>query len=150
MKKARKIILTILVVLILAAAAWIMLGRGSGFGIGSGSGFGKKSANNLTAVSAVESVESDIAETNKAESDEQEDKDIPDDRDLNIIEVSVVENEYFYENRRTEIDELLESLNKIDMDIVVKITDDSATLKAYNKLLEKLEEALIPYMECEQ
>lgn len=154
MKKALKIILIIIpVVLILAAAALIIFGRGSGFGIGSGNGFGKKSANNLAAVSTVENienVESDIADTNKAESDEQENKNIPDDKDSNIIEVSVVEDEYFYENKRMEIDELLESINTIGKDVVVRVTDDNATLKAYNKLLEKLEEASIPYMECEQ
>lgn len=62
-------------------------------------------------------------------------------------EVSVLENEYIYENQRVTLDQLAEILAGMEGDVTVRVTDDNASLNAYNALLEKLGELDIPFVE---
>lgn len=82
-------------------------------------------------------------------SDEQEgnsqDNDIVADTATNI-KVSVVGNDYFYENERISLDDFITKI-KEEGEILVEVRDDNASLKAYNSLINKLKEFKIPFTE---
>ena len=63
------------------------------------------------------------------------------------VAVSVVESSYFYQNQKIELEELLAQLKKLEGEYIVEITDDNASLNAYNKLVETLKENNILYTE---
>ena len=45
------------------------------------------------------------------------------------------------------LDDFLAEMKEFDEDVIVEITDDNASLKAYNKLINALEEIAITYTE---
>lgn len=131
---------------IAAAAVIPFLFSGIGIGFGSGAGSGNNSiAANADAVpdsappaqpvptpaeTAVASPTPEIGTAKKA-----------------TVSVSVVKNEYFYQNRSTSIDALLELLLSFEAGCIVEIVDDNASLKAYNTLIDALNEHDIAYTE---
>ncbi|MBQ4282812.1 MAG: hypothetical protein IJB96_02665 [Lachnospira sp.] len=64
----------------------------------------------------------------------------------NMIAVSVVENDYLFENKKITLDELMTKLKAMD-NICVEITSDNAALKTYNSLTDKLKAEGIEYVE---
>lgn len=56
------------------------------------------------------------------------------------IEVTVSEDKYFYDNHEISFDELVEVLDGLDENTSVKISDENATLKAYENLTKTLDE----------
>lgn len=61
------------------------------------------------------------------------------------IEVTVSEDKYFYENHEISFEELVEVLDGLDENTSVKISDENATLKAYESLTKALEERKITF-----
>ena len=59
------------------------------------------------------------------------------------IEVTVLEDKYFYDNHEISFEELIEVLDGLDGDTAVVISDEDATLKAYQELTSALEERKI-------
>ena len=64
------------------------------------------------------------------------------------IEVTVSEDKYFYDNHEISYDDLIELLDGLDENTAVKISDENATLKAYESLTEALEERGILIVEA--
>ncbi len=64
-----------------------------------------------------------------------------------IVHVTVMGNEYFYDNQRITLTELLDELETIQERLVVEIIDDNASLNAYDGLIEALEDAAYDYTE---
>lgn len=56
------------------------------------------------------------------------------------IEVTVSEDKYFYENHVISYDDLIKVLDGLDGNTAVRISDENATLKAYESLTKALEE----------
>lgn len=56
------------------------------------------------------------------------------------IEVTVAEDKYFYENHEISYDDLIKVFDELYENTVVKISDENATLKAYESLTKALEE----------
>ena len=56
------------------------------------------------------------------------------------IEVTVSEDKYFYENHEISYDDLMDVLDGLDGNTAVRISDEKATLKAYENLTNALEE----------
>ena len=56
------------------------------------------------------------------------------------IEVTVSEDKYFYENHEISYDDLIKVFDELDENTAVKISDENATLKAYESLTKALEE----------
>lgn len=56
------------------------------------------------------------------------------------IEVTVSEDKYFYENHEISYDDLIKVFDELDGNTAVKISDENATLKAYESLTKALEE----------
>ena len=122
----KKILLVIVVIVIIAIAA--MLGLGLGFGNGSGDGKGDGKPNTVQEDSKID------------ESEKPTEKNAEEDNEGVIIKVSVVGNEYFYENERITLDDFISKVKEIEGDLVVEVKDDKASLKAYNSLIDRLEE----------
>lgn len=61
------------------------------------------------------------------------------------IEVTVSEDKYFYENHEISYDDLVKVFDELDENTSVKISDENATLKAYESLTKALEEREILY-----
>lgn len=122
----KKILLVIVVIVIIAIAA--MLGLGLGFGNGSGDGKGDGKPNTVQEDSKID------------ESEKPTEKNAEEDNKGVVIKVSVVGNEYFYENERITLDDFISKVKEIEGDLVVEVKDDKASLKAYNSLIDRLEE----------
>lgn len=67
--------------------------------------------------------------------------------EVKTISILVSEDDYFYENAPIEFDEIIVMLEQTDGEVVVEIIDNKATHKAYNKLIERLEELEISVIE---
>lgn len=61
------------------------------------------------------------------------------------IEVTVLENKYFYDNHEVSFEELVEVLDGLSGDTAVLIHDEDATLKAYEELTNALKEREIMF-----
>lgn len=143
-------LLIIVVILVVALLLGFIFGSGDGFGLGKGKGDGGEEAGvkNLSNVTIVEETEhAEEIETEPETSTEATEKNKTEKKDKTILEVTVVKKEYLYKNKRIELDDLIEVLTNMDGEVVVMITDDNASLRAYKKLTNKLDELSIPYSE---
>lgn len=70
---------------------------------------------------------------------------IPDDRQ--VLSIAVVDNAYSYENKRMDLDTLTRLLTETEPGFVVAITDDNASLQAYNRLTDTLDSLSLAYIE---
>lgn len=64
---------------------------------------------------------------------------------VKYIEVTIAEDKYFYENREVSYDDLVKVFSELDENTAVKISDENATLKAYELITKVLEESKIMY-----
>ncbi|MBQ7007760.1 MAG: hypothetical protein IJN05_00960 [Ruminococcus sp.] len=142
-------ILNIKTILIVAAIAVIVLilyygiGLGFGGGIGDGKGDGNnKNKSNKNPDSITEVIDDSAIITTESVKEEGEDI-----FEGAIFAITVAENDYFYNNERVSLDAFLDIVNKAEKNLVVEIKDDNASLKAYNNLLDKLDQMNIDYIE---
>lgn len=101
---------------------------GKGFGGGKGDGVGSNSVSSDSSIS-----ESSITETETME----------------YINITVSGSDYIFQNQKMNIDELMSELNSTEEKFPVKITDDGASIKAYDALVEALKDNDIRYIEQE-
>lgn len=94
---------------------------------------------------SAESAEEETQETTAEPTDEAGGN--PGDGNSFSIEVTVSENTYIYDNHEISYEELLEILDTLNENDVVKISDDNASLDAYSKLTAALEERGISYLD---
>ena len=99
-----------------------------GFGLGGGQGDGEGEGN----VSAEQS------------SDTQEPELVIE--ELDFLNVTVSGNEYLYQTSKLQLDELVDKLVADAADTKVKITDENASKRAYENLINALEEKNIRYI----
>ncbi len=101
---------------------------GKGFGGGKGDGEGSESISADSSIS-----ESSITETEAME----------------YINITVSGSDYIFQNQKMNIDELISELNSTEEKFPVKITDDGASIKAYDTIVEALKDNDIRYIEQE-
>ncbi len=134
---------------VLGACAYLLTHCGAGFGFGGGgngdgSSQGSGAGDTTTSVSAeatagAETTADITAETVlTAESTTAV---------VRTVSVTVSGSDYLYENKSISLDDLLTSLKSLEAGTVVRITDDNASLNAYNALTDALKEANISYTE---
>lgn len=111
----------------------------NGFGLG----FGKIPANDNSKVEKSDTVTESKQVQGTSEEKIKEDQI----KHVSVYVISVVKNDYIYNNISIELDEFLESIEDITENIIIEIIDDKASLKAYTNLTERLEELKIPYVE---
>ena len=115
-----------------------------GFGIGLGNGFGAGKGNGVSEIVA-ESNESSVAMESTVDQDNEEPKETK--AKVENIEVTVNGNEFWYQNNRVSVEELIKLIETKKTDIVVQISDDNASRNAYSNIINSLREAHIPYEE---
>ena len=69
----------------------------------------------------------------------------PETEEVQYIEVTVSDGNYIYRNSTLTLDELMEQIQGTDL--TVKLTDDKASKKAYDDILQALDEKNIPHIE---
>lgn len=131
-------------VLIIGIAAVVLTRCGGGFGLGLGFGTGKGDGDGNMAVNVsdekVEDSEAPEADNSDESTDESKNEET-------ILKVTVVENDYFYENEKTRLNTLMDRIKETDGDYVVEIKDEQASKNAYEALIEELKEDGIEYTE---
>ena len=126
----KKILLIIIVIVVIVVC----------FGIGCGLGFGNGKGNGSGSVEV---------EEEKTEEEKTEEVTLVEESktEIRVLLITVVENDYFYENERINIEDFVKEIEDIEDEFVVEIKDDKASLKAYNKLLDTLDEMNVDYIE---
>lgn len=129
-----KTVLAIVIALLIVILVLHFLPNGPGLGSGNGMGDSPSTQTNSNI----------IPETISSEPQETEDVRFT----KTIIALSVVESDYFYNNKKITIDEFVTLMQDFNgTDYVVVITDDNASLRAYTELTDKLKELSIVYSE---
>ena len=143
---------TLIIIALIAIVVGIIL-YGSGLGIGKGVGDGEGDGNTkiTTTQENISDVENDtiIEEEEEKEITEEQNDSSVDDYEGAIIYITVVENDYFYDNNRIQLDDFIAILNGIEGKLIVNIKDDNASRTASDDLIERLKEEKIQYYEEE-
>lgn len=129
--------LGILAVLLLVALAIFLLLKFGILSFGKGSGDG----NSGTGSSSV----SEVSEASEAETEPLTPAVTTTVEEKVYVDVTVSGNSYLYQNSTLELEALIAELGKLDDDITVRITDENASLKAYEQLTKALDEKRIRY-----
>lgn len=125
-----------LVIVIIAAALIVLalLGLLKGFGLGgSGNSHGSAPASSLQSA-APSTAEEPLATPEKSELQD-------------VIAITVAENEYLLNNQRVELQEIEAAVLECEQEVIVKITDDNASRKAYKGLVDLLDDLDVSYTE---
>lgn len=132
-------------ILILCAVAIVLFFIGKGLGFGNGFGDGEGDGNSASESQTVSEVqeESEEVEENPDKSSENAEETIL------VFEVTIMGNDYFYENERVSLDVLIAEIDSAEGQVIVKILDDNASLNAYENLVERLESIYVEYVEGE-
>lgn len=144
----KKILVIVVVVVIIALI--VMFGIGLGFGNGSGNGDGEgqgERTNKITQESSVDDEEEENLITEQKEEKEENNEEDNRENEEKNIKISVVENEYFYENERISLEDFISTIEGLEGNINVEVKDDNASLNAYKKLIKGLEDLKITYTE---
>ena len=133
-----------------AIALIAALFQGIGFGFGNGAGFGDGDKNS-TAVMNQDNIE--IEDSEKDELQTEQNENMGEEQNQNekeqktILSITVVGNDYFYDNERITLEDFIAVLQGMEETVVVEIKDDTASLRAYNALLDRLNEMELNYIE---
>lgn len=128
-------------VIVLAIAAVIVLvGYFGGAGWGDGDGDGNSSVATNQETSSSE--ENDVVDSEEENSENKEDE-----YDGAILAITVYENEYLYDNEEISLAGFIEIVKAVEGEFVVEVKDNNASLRAYNALLDKLEEMNVNVVE---
>lgn len=122
-------VVLIIVLAVIAVVALVGL-LTDGFGLGGGKGDGEGEGNVSAQQSETEAPELVVEE-------------------LDFLNVTVSENEYLYQNSRLQLQELIDRLLTDAADTKVKITDENASKRAYENLINALEENNIRYIKAD-
>ncbi len=141
------------IVVIVVVGAVLLFGKGGGIGGGAGEGEGDGNTKIETNIDTSGDEENDTVtveekkEEEVKEETEEQNNGATDTVEGAILNISVVENEYFYDNERITLDDFMIIVDGIESELVVEVKDDNASLRAYEDLIEKLEEGKIKYVE---
>ena len=122
-----------IIIAIVAVVAVVIVGIATGgFGLGGGKGDGEGEGN-----------------VSEAGSEQATEVSEPVVEEVDFLNVTVSENEYLYQNSRLSLEELMEKLAADAVNTKVKITDENASKRAYNNLIDALEEKNIGYIKAD-
>ena len=144
---------------VLGAMIVMLFGAGScfggGFGLGPGGGAGD--GGNGSGAAEEHQIDTptgemiqDLVETTEAAvtEDVTVEETLPEETEGKaVVSVSIVENDYFFQNERITLPDLIEKLKEEGTDVIVSIEEDDASLKAYKDLVNQLKEAGFSFIE---
>ncbi len=73
----------------------------------------------------------------------------PETQNVEYMEITVSGSDYLFQNKKMTADEIIAELNSLEEKMPVKVTDDGASIKAYDVLVGILSENNIRYIEQE-
>lgn len=73
----------------------------------------------------------------------------PETQAIEYMEITVSGSDYIFQNKKLTAEEIIAELNSLEEKMPVKITDDGASIKAYDVLINMLKENNIRYIEQE-
>ena len=129
MKKIIPILLLIVVIIFVL----MFLGAGLGFGKGSGTGEGDGITRSVNVVQENETDATSEKSNNTSE--------------IQYVKVTVSEDDYFYDNEKIKLDNLISKLKEKEGDYILEVIDDQATKNAYDDLLDALDSNNLEYVE---
>lgn len=138
MKKVRGI--SVLGVIIIAAVVVIAAVLLIGFGGGKGDGEGEKNAGAVPVMAETSALETEPETTVTTQ-------------EIEYINITVDGNSYLYNNKKYDIEEtekLIGDIKALDEKLTVRITDDDASQKAYDKLTKLLGDNDYRYIEVSE
>lgn len=152
----KKILIIGGVVMAVIAICWV-IGLLKGKGVGKGQGDGAGSEQSKT-VFAQELCEKEQPEQEEPVVTEEPKEELPEDaggeenvkeeeEEVNRIAILVSGSEYFYENAPITLDETVSMIDSYSGELVVEVTDNNATYRAYHNLLGELDELRVPVTE---
>lgn len=130
-----------------AATAYLLTHCGAGFGFGGG-GTGSSSAADSGAGDTSSAVVQEADTTASSAPDTTALTTESTAATVKAVGVTVNGNDYFYENHSYALADLMDTLKKLDAGTAVRITDENASLNAYNALITELQKAEISYIEA--
>lgn len=146
-KKVRKLFRfknLLIVTLVITIILMVLYSKSIGFGKGNGVDGDKENSkievngdNNL----AIEVLEKTVILTIEPTQQPQiiEEKKSVDVFEEAILAITVVGNDYFYNNERILLEDFIVIIQEIEGKVIVEIKDDNASLRAYNNLLNELD-----------
>ena len=151
-----KIHIPFIFIIIVVVILLILFGSGLGFGLGKGSGEGEGKGGLRSSINAIESSSQDdsiakekdkVEDIEKALETSGQNNNAVDDSEGAVEKITVVENEYFHDNERISLEEFLSEIKGSAEDLIVEITDDNASLDAYENLTDELDKEHFDYKE---
>lgn len=73
----------------------------------------------------------------------------PETQAIEYMEITVSGSDYIFQNKKLTAEEIIAELNSLEEKMSVKITDDGASIKAYDTLVKSLKDNNIRYIEQE-
>ena len=133
---------------VIGACAYLLTHCGAGFGFGGG-GNGDGSSQGSGAGDTTTSVSAEATTGAETTADTTSETVLTAETTAAVetVSVTVSGSDYLYENKSISLDDLLASLKSLEAGTIVTITDDNASLNAYNALTDALKEANISYTE---
>lgn len=111
----------------------MFLGAGLGFGKGSGTGEGDGITRSVNVVQENETDATSEKSNNTSE--------------IQYVKVTVSEDDYFYDNEKIKLDNLISKLKEKEGDYILEVIDDQATKNAYDDLLDAFDSNNLEYVE---
>lgn len=143
----KKILIIGGVVMAVIAICWV-IGLLKGVGKGPGDGAGSEQNKTVFAQETREQEEPVITEEPKEELPvDAGGKEVVKEEEVNRIAILVSGSEYFYENAPITLDDTVSMINSYSGELVVEVTDNNATYRAYHNLLGELDELRVPVTE---
>lgn len=133
-KKKNNLIALILLLLIVAAVLFLMKYLGIGFGFGEGGSGGEEKSPDK-GVAAQTSAPADEAKAMPEVTDESSEAET-----VEYVDITVAGSAFIYNNNVTELEVFMETVDKMNEKVVVRITDDNATQNAMEDLEKALDE----------
>ncbi len=122
----------VIVVIIIILLLSLVKGFGFGFGSGNGNGDGDRAINSETPIDTKEQTEKEIEKTSG---------------ETQRIDIAINGNDYSYENKKYNLDELITCLPENNENIEIVITHNNSSFDAAEKLIKKLNEMGYRYSE---
>ena len=139
----KKMLIAIVVVAVIAAVVYAFL---NGFGFGKGNGVGNGNTKIIINQESIDDEENNIIIEEEKIETQEENENSNSTTECAVIKISVYGNEYLHESERITLDDFIIMIEEFE-DVVVQIKDDNASLKAYNALIDRLEDVNIDYVE---
>lgn len=138
-KKKNKLITLIIVILMIAGILFLLNYLGFGFGLGKGEGGGENTESQDKSVSVEDAAVSQEESTQSLEESSEEESQA-ETFVMQFVDITAAGSAYIYNGNVTELEAFIDTVGKMNDNVVVRIIDDNATQNAMEDLQNALDE----------